>query len=95
MAFAKLWPKIPQCLDSGQERQVSRALVTVGPDIVSAQPAGGDRANAGFLALLIAHADKLPQTRARRRAAPQEAVAAYAALGQWPTPAGRKLSRFL
>ena len=53
------------------------------------------RANADFVAHLIATSAQAPQTRARRRANPDEAVAAYDALGHWPTPAGRKLSRSL
>jgi hypothetical protein len=53
------------------------------------------RASAGFVAHLIATSAQLPQTRARRRAEPDVAVAAYDALGHWPTPAGRALSRSL
>ena len=53
------------------------------------------RANADFVAHLIATSAQAPQTRARRRANPEEAIAAYDALGHWPTPAGRKLSRSL
>lgn len=51
------------------------------------------RANAGFIAHLIATAARMPQTRERRRAATEEALAAYRALGQWPTEAGRALSK--
>jgi hypothetical protein len=53
------------------------------------------RPAAPFLAHLIATAHKAPQTRIRRRAEPGEATAAYAALGQWPMPSGRALSRSL
>jgi hypothetical protein len=53
------------------------------------------RANADFVAHLIATSAQAPQTRARRRAAPADAVAAYGALGHWPTPAGQTLSRSL
>ncbi len=53
------------------------------------------RANADFVAHLIATSAQAPQTRARRRADPDEAIAAYDALGHWPTPAGGKLSRSL
>jgi hypothetical protein len=53
------------------------------------------RANADFVAHLIATKTQVPQTRARRRAEPEQAVAAYGAVGQWPTPAGRTLSRSL
>jgi hypothetical protein len=51
------------------------------------------RANADFIAHLIATAAQAPQTRGRRRAEPQEALAAYRALGQWPSEPGRALSR--
>jgi hypothetical protein len=57
------------------------------------RPAG--RANADFVAQLIATSAQLPQTRARRRAEPEVASAAYDALGHWPTPAGKTLSRSL
>jgi hypothetical protein len=53
------------------------------------------RANADFVAHLIATSAQVPQTRARRRANSEDAIAAYDALGHWPTPAGRKLSRSL
>jgi hypothetical protein len=36
-----------------------------------------------------------PQTRARRRAEPKAATAAYRALGQWPIAPGGALSRSL
>ena len=53
------------------------------------------RANADFVAHLIATSAQAPQTRARRRANSEDAIAAYDALGHWPTPAGRRLSRSL
>jgi hypothetical protein len=53
------------------------------------------RANAPFVAHLIATAARVPQTRARRRAEPDAASAAYRALGQWPSSAGDVLSRSL
>jgi hypothetical protein len=53
------------------------------------------RANADFVAHLIATSAQAPQTRARRRANAEDAIAAYDVLGHWPTPAGRKLSRSL
>ena len=53
------------------------------------------RASADFVAHLIATSAQAPQTRARRRANSEDAIAAYDALGQWPTPAGGKLSRSL
>jgi hypothetical protein len=54
---------------------------------------GGRRANADFVAHLIATAAGLPQTRARRRAEPDEAIAAYGAVGHRPTERGQRLLR--
>jgi hypothetical protein len=75
---------------------MTRALLIVSPiaqEGANARPGG--RASADFIAHLIATAGQLPQTRARRRAEPNEAVAAYGALGHWPTRAGQALSRSL
>jgi hypothetical protein len=79
---------------------VSNALVPLAQtDQAAAQTAANlraaCRANADFVAQLIATSAQAPQTRARRRANPDEAIAAYDALGHWPTPAGGKLSRSL
>ncbi len=58
-----------------------RALVLVGsPEFEAkqhARPQGPARNAASFVAQLIAAAQKLPQTRERRRADPTEAIAAY------------------
>lgn len=54
-----------------------RALVALSPAI-DREPAASFR-QAFFLAQLIANRDQLPQTRERRRAAPDEAIAAYRA----------------
>jgi hypothetical protein len=51
--------------------------------------------NADFIAHLIATSAQEPQTRARRRATPDEASAAYRALGRRPAASGRKVSRTL
>lgn len=64
----------------------SRSLVVAGaapPSEPGLKP--GARPSAPFLAHLIASAQQLPQTRARRRAEPREAVVHYAALGPAPT----------
>jgi len=53
------------------------------------------RARADFLAHLIATSVHMPQTRARRRAEPEQAVAVYGAVGQWPSLPGRSLLRSL
>jgi hypothetical protein len=55
-----------------------RALVAIRPVAPSARPAR--RAAAPFLAQLIAAKDQHPQTRERRRAEPQEALAAYTSI---------------
>jgi hypothetical protein len=52
-------------------------------------------ANADFIAHLIATTTQAPQTRLRRRAEPEQATAAYRALGQWPTATGRAVRRSL
>jgi hypothetical protein len=74
---------------------VSESLVTLAPagPAASARQAHGQRAD--FIAHLIAVRLQAPLTRARRRAEPEDAAAAYGALGQWPTPPGRVLSRAL
>jgi hypothetical protein len=75
---------------------VSNALVPLAQtEQTAANVRPVSRANADFVAHLIATSAQAPQTRARRRANPGEAIAAYDALGHWPTPAGRKLSRSL
>jgi hypothetical protein len=79
---------------------VSNALVPLAQaDQAAAQTATkvrtSSRASADFVVHLIATSAQAPQTRARRRANPEDAIAAYDALGHWPTPAGRKLSRSL
>jgi hypothetical protein len=53
----------------------------------------GSRARADFVAHLIATWAQAPQTRARRRADPQDAVAAYAARHKTPSLTGIELSR--
>ena len=79
---------------------MSNALVSLAKtDQAAAQTATkvrtSSRANADFVAHLIATSAQAPQTRVRRRANSEDAIAAYDALGHWPTPAGRKLSRSL
>jgi hypothetical protein len=51
------------------------------------------RPMAAFLAQLIANDQQFPQTRLRRRAAPAEAVTAYAISGSMPAVKGRVLAR--
>jgi hypothetical protein len=55
----------------------------------------GNRARADFVAHLIATFAQAPQTRARRRAEPGDAVAAYAASNHAPALTGIGLSRSL
>jgi len=75
---------------------VSNALVPVAhTEPATAAPRATVRANADYIAHLIATSAQAPQTRVRRRAEPEVAVAAYGALGHWPIAAGRKLSRSL
>ena len=56
----------------------SRALIPLQP-IASGERPIRTHADAAYLAHLIATDQKVPQTRERRRAAPQDAIAAYAA----------------
>jgi hypothetical protein len=75
---------------------LSNALVPVAPaDYVPASLRAGVRPNADFLAQLIATSTKAPQTCARRRVAPREAIAIYRALDRRPSMPGRALSRSL
>jgi len=75
---------------------VSNALVPLVPtDRDSGLSRAGRRPNADFIAHLIATTAQPPQTRARRRAEPEVATAAYRALGQWPTVPGGAVSRSL
>lgn len=68
----------PREAASAEDRSPGRALV------VLEAPAAGDlpsvHPQAAFLAHLIATKAQHPQTRARRRAEPQEALAAYRAV---------------
>lgn len=83
--------------DSGDARCDSAShLVAIEP-VVDTRKAGYarlHRTNAAFLAQLIATRDNMPQTRARRRAEPDEAIAAYRATERQPRymDAGRVLS---
>jgi hypothetical protein len=74
---------------------MNNALVPIAPSGEKPAAPAGQRAHADFLAHLIATAAQVPQTRARRRAEPQAALAVYRAVGQWPSELGRVLSRSL
>jgi hypothetical protein len=74
---------------------VSKSLITLASAAPAASAWRSHGPRAEFIAHLIAVRMQAPQTRARRRAEPQDAAATYGALGQWPTPAGRVLSRAL
>ncbi len=75
---------------------MSTALVPVAPkgDRTFCQD-GNSRPRADFLAQLIATLAQAPQTRARRRAEPDEAIAAYGAGGRSTVSAGHILTRSL
>ncbi|MGA2893504.1 MAG: hypothetical protein ABSE22_11570 [Xanthobacteraceae bacterium] len=80
----------------GQEPLVRNALVPITPiDAKRAASSADTRPNADFIAHLIATSTQAPQTRARRRAEPELATAAYRSVGQWPTTPGRRLTRSL
>jgi hypothetical protein len=76
-----------------REAQTSgnRALIALQP-IVPRERSPTGRPQAGFLAHLIATDRQLPQTRARRRAEPADAIAAYRAVTtELQMPSGRRL----
>jgi hypothetical protein len=73
----------------------SRALVLVGSGQGAAVDPAGSRPLAMFLAQLIATAQQVPQTRRRRRAAPGEASALYAAASTPAAWTGRAVCRDL
>lgn len=63
-----------------KSRASGRALVPLDPTApTNSLDRAAARASAPFLAHLIATAQQAPQTRARRRAEPGEAIAAYSA----------------
>jgi hypothetical protein len=75
---------------------MSTALVPVVEcQLKRSSPSEGGRANADFLAHLVATKHQMPQTRLRRRAEPAEAIAAYGAADHAPTPSGHALCRSL
>lgn len=75
---------------------MNNALVPVAPiNRDTDQPHHASRPDCGFIAHLIATKAQAPQTRARRRAEPAEAISVYNGLGQRPAAAGRVLSRSL
>jgi hypothetical protein len=78
----------------------SNALVPVGKvqqNSPQTNPESGtvSRPLADFIAHLIATSGRAPQTCSRRRAEPEEVVAAYGVLSSLPSPAGLILSRSL
>ncbi len=83
------WPR------RGSRTESSRALIPLEP-IGSGDTPLRTRPQAGFLAHLIATREKLPQTRERRRAEPQDVIAVYAAAVAPPaTPSGVTFSRVM
>ena len=75
---------------------MNTALVPLSPRHDEAfAPCRRGRARADFLAQLIATLAQAPQTRPRRRAEPQEAIAVYHAGCRAPDATGLALSRSL
>jgi hypothetical protein len=83
--------------NSGQEaRQMSTALVPIAPASDSEPVLRiGSRPRADFLAQLIATSVEAPQTRMRRRAEPDVAIAAYCLSDQAPATTGGEVHRSL
>ena len=73
--------------------QPGRALVLVGSIPEAAVDPAGSRPSAAFLAQLIATAQRVPQTRRRRRAEPSEVSTIYAAVSAPAARTGRAVSR--
>ena len=65
-----------------------QALVPTAPSPPTDAPLAGARPSGAFLAQLIATSLRLPQTRARRRAEPGDASAAYQAAHAAPAGVG-------
>jgi len=95
MPFAGLEPEGDERPILVQERRVSGLLVPIAPTDRRPAPSTGSRPRADFLAQLIATSSRAPQTRARCRAEPAAASAAYGALCRRRAPSGRTLSRSL
>lgn len=77
---------------------MSTALVKLAspePAVSEAETPSAYRPRADFLAQLIANKEKAPQTRLRRRAEPEQAVTAYAAVGRPVRKCGDVVSRAL
>jgi hypothetical protein len=85
-----------QAAKAGDSTSGGRALIPLSPVRSNESAQGSVRQPANFLAHLIATEQALPQTRERRRAAPDVAAAIYAAARE-PVlvEAGRALSRAL
>jgi hypothetical protein len=79
----------------GERASASRALIPLQPVAPGDTPLR-TRAQAAYLAHLIATKEKVPQTRERRRAEPAEVIAVYAAANAGPTtPAGMRFARLV
>ena len=75
---------------------MNTALVSMAPrERRAGSRCNGTRPRADFLAQLIATSAQLPQTRVRRRAEPDVAIAAYCASDREPLSAGSALKRSL
>jgi hypothetical protein len=81
-----------------RERSPGRSLIPLSPQPrLPCSPRLVGPSSATFLAQLIAIKQRLPQTRERRRADPEDASAAYDATGQdaGGTMPGRKVTRIV
>jgi hypothetical protein len=94
-ACPRLAQSDPDVGTPGDLPQPSRALVPVGPRRPGALSPTGSRPSAVFLAQLIATAQQAPQTRRRRRAAPNEVSSIYAAISAPAARIGHAICRSL
>ena len=97
--FAKCWRKGHQRPKTGQKaEQVRGALVPIFPGCTEACAnfrSSGARPSADFVAHIVATRIQAPQTRVRRRAEPQHAIAAYGAVAHCTDRTGAVVSRTL
>jgi hypothetical protein len=75
--------------------RISTALIPATPPEAALVPPANSRPRADFLAQLIATSAQVPQTRLRRRAESDEAIAAYGASDRSPTLTGESVRRSL
>ena len=85
----------PLTLEKAGPVATGRSLVPVGPQADAGQGYRNSRPSAVFLAHLIGTAQRVPQSRARRRIGPADASAAYEGVAQHTARDDRRACGFL